>query len=103
MSGRAKGPRSNLSQKTASGRGQLIEEGQKDDMTPAESRAARELLGLTQEQLADMADLGLSTVQDFELGHPVHDCLVATIQVALEAAGVEFTGGALRLRKDVRV
>jgi hypothetical protein len=60
---------------------------------PAKSRAARELLGPTQEQLADMADLSLSTVQDFELGLPVYDCLVATIQVALEAVGIDFAGG----------
>jgi transcriptional regulator with XRE-family HTH domain len=59
-------------------------------MTPAESRAARVLLGLSQEQLADMADLSLSTIQEFELGRPVHGCLVATIRVTLEAAGVEF-------------
>jgi transcriptional regulator with XRE-family HTH domain len=59
-------------------------------MTPAESRAARVLLGLSQEQLADMADLSLSTIQEFELGRPVHGCLVATVRVALEAAGVEF-------------
>jgi transcriptional regulator with XRE-family HTH domain len=73
-------------------------------MTPAKSRAARELLGLTQEQLAEMADLSLSTVQDLELGQPVHDCLVATIQVALEAAGIEFDSeDGIRLRKDVRV
>lgn len=69
-------------------------------MTPTKSRAARELLGLSQEQLADMADLSLSTIQDFELGLPVHDCLVATIQVALESAGIEFAGDeTLRLRK----
>ncbi len=60
-------------------------------MTPAESRAARVLLRLSQEQLADMADLSLSTIQEFELGHPVHGCLVATIRVTLEAAGVEFS------------
>jgi transcriptional regulator with XRE-family HTH domain len=73
-------------------------------MTPVKSRAARELLGLSQEQLAEMADLSLSTVQDLELGRPLHDCLVATIQVALEAAGVDFAGGdGIRLRKDERV
>lgn len=60
-------------------------------MTPAQVRTARELLGLTQEQLADMADLSLSTVRDFELGRPVHSCLVATVQVALEAARAQFT------------
>jgi transcriptional regulator with XRE-family HTH domain len=59
-------------------------------MIPAQSRAARALLGLTQEQLADMADLSFSTIQEFENGRSVDECLVATIEVALEAAGVEF-------------
>lgn len=59
-------------------------------MSPAQTRTARELLGLTEQQLADMADLSLSTILDFERGRPVHDGLVATIQVALEAAGVDF-------------
>jgi transcriptional regulator with XRE-family HTH domain len=73
-------------------------------MTPAQSRAARELLGLTQEQLADMANLSLSTIQDFELGRPVHSCLAATIRVAHEALGVDFmSGDNIRLRKDVGV
>lgn len=59
-------------------------------MTPAQSRVAREFLQLTQEQLADMADLSTSTVADFEAGHPVADCLVDALEVTLEAAGVEF-------------
>jgi hypothetical protein len=50
-----------------------------------------------------MADLSLSTIQDLEIGQPVHDCLVATIQVALEAAGIDFAGAdGIRLRKDER-
>src|SRR5205807_2079261 len=35
-------------------------------MTPAQCRAARALLGITQSQLARAAKLGLSTVVDFE-------------------------------------
>jgi DNA-binding XRE family transcriptional regulator len=78
-----------------------VEEGESRIMHPAELRAARELLGLTQEQLADMADLSLSTIQDFELGRAIQSCLVATIRVALEAAGIEFAcGESVRLRKD---
>jgi hypothetical protein len=51
-----------------------------------------------------MADLSLSTIQEFELGRPVHGCLVATIRVTLEAAGVEFiaendAGPGARLRE----
>lgn len=59
-------------------------------MTPAQSREARELLQLTQEQLADMADLSSSTVANFEAGYLVADCLVDALEVTLEAAGVEF-------------
>jgi len=36
-------------------------------MMPAQCREARERLQLTQEELADMADLSLSTVERFEL------------------------------------
>ncbi len=73
-------------------------------MSPAQTRAARGLLGLTEQQLADMADLSVSTIVEFERGRPVHDGLVATIQVALEAAGVDFipekdSGQGVRLRK----
>lgn len=60
-------------------------------MTPDQSRAARQLLGLSQERLAEMSDLSLSTICDFESGaRTISDSLVASIQVALESAGVEF-------------
>jgi transcriptional regulator with XRE-family HTH domain len=72
-----------------------------DEMTPAQCPAARELLGLTQEQLADMADLSASTVADFEAGRHVPDCLSDALQVTLLAAGVEFMpGGSVRLRQE---
>jgi transcriptional regulator with XRE-family HTH domain len=70
-------------------------------MTPSQCREARELLGLTREQLADMADLSSSTVADFEEGRSVADCLTDALQVTLEAAGVEFGGGpGARVRKE---
>jgi DNA-binding XRE family transcriptional regulator len=73
-------------------------------MTPAKSRAARNLLGLTQERLADMADLSVWTIQEFELGRPIQSGLIETIHVALEAAGVIFVeesgeGPGVRLRE----
>jgi len=68
-----------------------LKKNQVDDMTPRQSRAARALLGLTQARLAEMADLSLSTIDDFEFeSRPIPDGLVASMQVALEAAGVEF-------------
>jgi transcriptional regulator with XRE-family HTH domain len=73
-------------------------------MTPAQCRAARALLGITQLQLAEAAHLGLSTVVDFEKERrQVSDAAAEAIQTALEAAGVEFLPGngggeGLRLR-----
>jgi DNA-binding transcriptional regulator YiaG len=74
-------------------------------MTPAQCRAARALLGITQSQLARAANLGLSTVVDFEKERRlVSDEAASAIRVALQRAGIEFTDGngggeGLRLRK----
>ena len=76
-----------------------------DPMTPAQCRAARGLLEITQSQLADAADLGLSTIVDFEKGRrQVSPGVVEAICAALERAGIEFIdenggGEGLRLRK----
>jgi transcriptional regulator with XRE-family HTH domain len=73
------------------------------EMTPAQCRAGRGLLELTQTQLAEAAGLGLSTVVDFERSRrTVSADAAASILRALEAAGVEFTNGeqpGVRLRK----
>ena len=73
------------------------------EMTPAQCRAARALVDLTQPKLAQEAALGLSTVVDFERARrTVSAEAVAAIRAALEAAGVEFTNGeqpGVRLRK----
>jgi transcriptional regulator with XRE-family HTH domain len=63
-------------------------------LTPEQSRAARGLVGWTQERLAQEARVGLSTVRDFESRRrsPIENNLRA-VQRALEAAGVEFTNG----------
>jgi transcriptional regulator with XRE-family HTH domain len=76
-------------------------------MTPAQCRAARGLLEITQSQLADAADLGLSTVVDFEKKRrQVSLGAVEAMQSALERAGIEFIdengGEGLRLRKPRR-
>jgi transcriptional regulator with XRE-family HTH domain len=73
-------------------------------MTPAQCRAARALLDITQSQLAGAADLGLSTVVDFEKERrQVSEEAVKAIRTTLERAGIEFIdengGGGLRLRK----
>lgn len=63
-------------------------------MTPAQCRAGRALLDMTQPMLAAAAGLGLSTVVDFEKSRrTVSEESQAAIRRALESAGVEFTNG----------
>jgi transcriptional regulator with XRE-family HTH domain len=73
-------------------------------MTPAQCRAARALLDITQPQLAETAGLGLSTVVDYERARRnVSTDAIGAIRFALEAGGVEFTNGeqqGVRLRKS---
>ena len=74
-------------------------------MSPAQCRAARAFLDLTQSQLAHAAGLGLSTVVDFEKARrQVSDNAVEAIRIALERAGVEFIDESgwrgLRVRKS---
>jgi transcriptional regulator with XRE-family HTH domain len=75
-------------------------------MSPSQSRGARALLDLTQPQLASAAQVGLSTVVDFERDRrSVSDEAVVKMQRALENAGAEFIdenggGPGVRLRKQ---
>jgi predicted transcriptional regulator len=74
-------------------------------MSPAQCRAGRALLEITQTQLATSAGLGLSTVVDFEKERrQVAPESIETIRRALSRAGVEFIdenggGPGVRLRK----
>ena len=76
-----------------------------DQMTPAQCRAARALLDMTQTQLAEAAFVGLSTVVDFEKDRrEVSEAAVAKMRRALETAGIEFLpenegGEGLRVRR----
>lgn len=56
--------------------------------------AARDLLGLTQVELAKAAGVGESTVLNFELGKlEPHQKNREKIQTELERRGIEFTNG----------
>jgi DNA-binding XRE family transcriptional regulator len=61
-------------------------------MTPAQCRAARALLGITQAQLARAAKLGLSTVVDFEKERLVSEEAVRAIQTALQREFMDENG-----------
>lgn len=60
-------------------------------MSPEQCRAARGWLGWSQQELAERASVGLSTVRDFEAGRrqPIPNN-IAAMRHAIEAAGVEF-------------
>ena len=76
-----------------------------DTITPGQCKAARALLELTQGDLAKAANLGLSTVVDFEKKRrEVSAAVVQAIKDALAARGVDFIGEngggpGLRLRR----
>jgi transcriptional regulator with XRE-family HTH domain len=73
---------------------------------PAQVRAARALIGWTQGELADAADVPRSIVDRFETGQPdsIPAEAVVKLKTALESAGVVFIpknggGAGVRLRK----
>ncbi len=75
------------------------------DVSAAQIRAARGLLGWSQEQLAEAAKVGRATIADFEIGKRVpYPRTLDDIRGALEIAGVEFiaengSGPGVRLKK----
>lgn len=78
----------------------------KQDITPAQLRAARGLVDWSRERLADVAGTTTRTLARFEVGDtsPRASTMVA-IRSALEAAGVEFIaenggGAGVRLRRN---
>jgi transcriptional regulator with XRE-family HTH domain len=77
-------------------------------MTPAQCRAARALLEMSQSQLARAAGLGLSTVVDFEKGRrQVSEKAFQAIRTVFEEAGIDWIdenggGEGIRLRKPRR-
>jgi transcriptional regulator with XRE-family HTH domain len=73
------------------------------DFTPGQCRAARALIGWSQDELASASKVAKATIANFELGKRTpYDRTLDDLLAALEAAGVEFTNGdqpGVRLRK----
>jgi DNA-binding transcriptional regulator YiaG len=75
-------------------------------MSPAQCRGARALLDITQPELARRAEVGLSTVVDFERERRiVSQEAVVKLQQALKDAGIDFIdenggGPGIRIRKS---
>lgn len=69
-------------------------------MTPAQCRAARGLIGWSQQKLSESAEVGVVTVRQFEAGaSEPRRATLSALRRALEAAGVEFDGDSgVRLR-----
>jgi transcriptional regulator with XRE-family HTH domain len=74
-------------------------------MSPAQCRAARALVGWSQDQLAAASGVAKATIANFEAGkREPYARTLADLATALEAAGVVFVaenggGAGVRLRK----
>ena len=74
---------------------------------PSQVRAARGLLNLTQQDLADISGVSLRTIVQFERGEKEPSLSIARVlRLSLEAAGIEFIpenggGVGVRLRKKL--
>jgi len=61
------------------------------NMTPAQCRAARALLGLSQPELAERATLSVTALRNFERGASgLQRNNLAAVRAAIEAAGAEL-------------
>jgi transcriptional regulator with XRE-family HTH domain len=73
------------------------------ELTAAQCRAARGLIGWSQQQLATASKVAKPTIANFEAGKSTpYERTAKDLVAALEAAGVEFTNGGqpgVRLRK----
>ncbi|SIT52636.1 conserved hypothetical protein [Mesorhizobium prunaredense] len=62
-------------------------------MTREQCRAARALIGWSQQQLADAAAIGVATIRVFEAGgSEPRSATLQVLSLALESAGVVFLG-----------
>ena len=73
----------------------------------AQIRAARALIGLPQEELAELAGVGPRTMSRIELGETVRPASFEAVVNALESRGIEFIeenggGAGVRLRRSAK-
>ncbi len=74
-------------------------------VTPAQIRAARALLDISQQELADLSKVGLRTIVQFERGSTsISASIIQALVLSLEVTGIEFIpenggGAGLRFRK----
>lgn len=60
-------------------------------LTPEMCRAARGLLGWTQSDLAEQAEVSRGTIRDYESArHGIHRATEAQLRLALESGGARF-------------
>ena len=77
-------------------------------ITPAQCKAARALVGWSQQDLAEKSRIGIVTIHQLEAGtSQPRRATIDVIRRALEAAGVEFIdenggGPGVRLRKAAK-
>ena len=72
-------------------------------MTPAQCRAARAVIDMTQAELTGHAVVSMSSITDYETGVGMPEPRdLEEIQSALEWAGVEFTKGNPGVRRRTR-
>ena len=69
------------------------------DLQPAQCRAARGLLDISQLRLAELAGVSVRTIAYFETGERMSTPETrAALRAALEAAGVQFLKDGVKLR-----
>jgi transcriptional regulator with XRE-family HTH domain len=62
-------------------------------ITPGQCKAARALLGWTQQELAERSGVGVVTIHQLETGaNQPRRATVDVVERALQAAGIEFIG-----------
>lgn len=66
-------------------------------MTPEQCRAGRAIAGMSQQELADAAEVAKATIANFETGNrQPYKRTLSALQAALEARGVQFTPDGVR-------